>query len=147
MANKEIVNKKTICDVVMKLFLYADMCKMIHYTTDKIHCHKLCDEVRDSITKFADDLAEQVFGQIGKPQYNDFSTKQNISLTRDIVDICKKCFVIANDLKKTPMTDSTVSLIDDFCGEMSQKAYLGSFDDISNEKINECVNNVIKKYL
>lgn len=141
------MERKDVCDIVMKLFLYADMCKMIHYSTDKMHCHELCDDVRDTIMKFADDLAEQSFGEIGKPSYSDFTLKHSLQSTKDISQICKKCVGLAYEFKKKGVSDSMKSLIDDFCGDMRQKAYLGTFDNISNTKIDEAVNKIIERLL
>ena len=145
------MNKKDIADIVMKLFLYADMCKMIHYSTRKMHCHKLCDEVRDTIMDFADDLAEKAFGITGKPEFNDFSLKMSVSTSNDIAVICKNVVKLVEELRqKIDGNDvyagsGIVSIIDDFKSDMAQKIYLATFDDVSNEKLEECVRKAINK--
>lgn len=145
------MNKKDIADIVMKLFLYADMCKMIHYSTRKMHCHKLCDEVRDTIMEFADDLAEKAFGITGKPEFNDFSLKMSVSTSNDIAVICKNVVKLAEELRqKIDGNDvyagsGIVSIIDDFKSDMAQKIYLATFDDVSDEKLEECVRKAINK--
>lgn len=145
------MNKKDIADIVMKLFLYADMCKMIHYSTRKMHCHKLCDEVRDTIMEFADDLAEKAFGITGKPEFNDFSLKMSVSTSNDIAVICKNVVKLVEELRqKIDGNDvyagsGIVSIIDDFKSDMAQKIYLATFDDVSDEKLEECVRKAINK--
>lgn len=145
------MNKKDIADIVMKLFLYADMCKMIHYSTRKMHCHKLCDEVRDTIMEFADDLAEKAFGITGKPEFNDFSLKMSVSTSNDIAVICKNVVKLVEELRqKIDGNDvyagsGIVSIIDDFKSDMAQKVYLATFDDVSDEKLEECVRKAINK--
>ena len=49
---------KGICEIVQKLYIYADETKKIHYTTEKNHTHELCDEVRDVILDFVDEFAK-----------------------------------------------------------------------------------------
>lgn len=139
-----------VTDEIMKLYLYGDVCKMIHYSTDKMHCHKLCDDVRDSINTFADNFAEQIFGYIGKPRFDEFSLKHSISFTNDISDICQQCIDIANGIRsmcERNKYNGLISLIDDFVGEQTQFVYLATFDKVSNKKIQECAKKVIKKYL
>lgn len=117
------MNKKDIANIVMRLFLYADMCKMIHYTTRKIHCHKLCDEVRDTIMEFADDLAE----------------------------ICKNVVKLVEELRQdidgsdVYAGSGIVSIIDDFKSNMAQKVYLANFDNVSDARLNEVVTKAINK--
>jgi len=145
------MDKKKIADVVMKLFLYGDVCKMIHYSTPKMHCHKLCDEVRDSITTFADDLAEKGFGITGKPEFGDFSLKLNITVSNDIAVVCQNVVHLVDELRKDIADDDNwsgiVSIIDDFKAEMSQKIYLANFDDVSTKRLEEVIRRVIKKVL
>lgn len=141
---------KVAIDNIMKLYLYADVCKMIHYTTEKIHEHKLADDVRDSIMKFADELAEQTFGYSGKPKLSDFSLKHNLIVCTNISQLCQTVLKIVQDLRKEYEKDNmygVVSIIDDFIGELSQYVYLGQFDNISNDKINEVLTKVITKYI
>ena len=64
--------QQEVCDIIMKLYMYADVTKMVHYSTDKNHAHELCDIIRDNILDFADELAEQFFGYSGKPSFSDF---------------------------------------------------------------------------
>ena len=72
------------CDIIFKLYLYADTAKMIHYTIDSMHGHELADDVRDTIIDFADDLAEQYFGYYGKPRFSQLSINQEIKIDEDI---------------------------------------------------------------
>lgn len=147
------MEKNKIADIVMKLFLYGDMCKMIHYSTEKMHCHKLCDEVRDCINDFADDLAEKGFGITGKPEFSDFSLKLSVSSSDDIAVICKNCVDLVEDLRQeidgsdVYAGSGIVSIIDDFKSDMAQKIYLANFDNVSNEKLNECITKAINKVL
>lgn len=128
-----------ICDIIFKLYLYADNTKMIHYYTDRNHEHELADKVRDTILTFVDDLAEQTFGYYGKPSFNDMSLKQDISIEKDLNKICQKCIDTVNPIRtsfmKNDKLSGIVSLIDDFKGELGQMAFLGTFDKVSNYKL------------
>lgn len=145
------MNKKDISKAVMQLFLYGDLCKMIHYSTKKHHCHVLCDTVRDEITEFADELAEQSYGILGKPSYSDFSLRNSVKKTSDIAQLCKNAVGVVEPLRKEienkPKFSGIVSLIDDFKSKMAKDAYLASFDGVSSTLINECVENVVDNYL
>lgn len=138
---------ENITDNIMKLYLYADCCKMIHYTTEIMHIHELCDQVRNKIVEFTDDLAEQAFGYFGKPNYQDFTINQTIEPTPDIAKLCKKVLGVVIPMREIFVDEDLnglVSLIDDFTAAMRQFIYLSTFD---NEKINEVVNKVVDKYL
>jgi DNA-binding ferritin-like protein len=143
------MEKKEIADLVMGLFVYADVCKMIHYTTEQMHCHTLCDDVRDTIMEFADELAEKAFGHTGKPSFEDFSMKLTVKKTQDIAEVCNKCIELVEGLRKTVADDDTysgiVSIIDDFKSDMAQKIYLATFDDVEKDaKVNEEVDKLRK---
>ena len=144
------MTRKDISNTVMKLFLYADMCKMIHYSTKKHHCHILCDSVRDEINEFADELAEQAYGLVGKPGFSDFSLRHSVKKTNDIAKLCKNVIALVEPLRteieKNPKYSGLVSLIDDFKSKMSKDIYLASFDGVT-AKINECVDSVLAEYL
>ena len=143
------MNRKDIANIVMRLFLYADMCKMIHYTTRKMHCHKLCDEVRDTIMEFADDLAEKAFGHTGKPNFNDFSLRLSVKKSSDIAAVCKNVVDLVEGLRKeienNDKYSGIVSIIDDFKSDMAQKVYLANFDNVSDARLNEAVTKAIQK--
>ena len=145
------MTRKDISNTVMKLFLYGDLCKMIHYSTKKHHCHVLCDSVRDDITEFADELAEQAYGILGKPSYSDFSLRNSIKKTNDIAQLCKNVVGVVEPLRKSiegnAKFSGLVSLIDDFKSKMAKNAYLASFDGVSSTLINECVDRVVNQYL
>ena len=131
--------QQEICDILMKLYMYADVTKMVHYTTEKNHAHELCDIIRDDITEFADDLAEQFFGYNGKPSFSDFSFDQSINQTDDLGELCKSVSEMVDELRKECDKDSKlsnlVSLIDDFKGDMSKDAFLATFDKVSDYKM------------
>lgn len=145
------MEKSKIANLVMNLFFYSDMCKMIHYTTEKMHCHTLCDDVRDEIMEFADELAETAFGHTGKPEFSDFSMKASIKKSEDISGICKNVVALVEDLRKeiegNDEYSGLVSIIDDFKQKMAQKVYLATFDNVSNEKMNEAISRAISKVL
>ena len=128
-----------ICDVIFKLYLYADNTKMIHYYTDSNHEHELADKVRDTILSFVDDLAEQTFGYFGKPSFSDMSLKQDISIEKDLNKICQRCLDTVAPLRtafnKNDKLTGIVSLIDDCKGELCQMEFLGTFDRVSNYKL------------
>lgn len=128
---------KEFINIVFKLYLYADLTKKIHYTTEKSNTHKLCDEVRDAITSFSDDVAEQFFGVFGKPTLDLFPRLNQLSINEDLdlSGICDKMITTAIALKKVFDVDErlvgTQSLIDDFCGEMSKFKFLSTFDELN----------------
>lgn len=145
------MDKKNIAEIVMKLFLYADMCKMVHYSAEKMHCHLLSDEVRDTITSFADDLAEKAFGITGKPTFTDFSLKLAVKQSKDISEICQNASDLAEGLRKSiegnDRYSGIVSIIDDFKSDMAQKVYLATFDDVSDRKLEEAVSRSLRRML
>ena len=131
---------ENICDAIFRLYLYADMTKMIHYSTDSNHCHELCDKVRDSILEFADSIAEQYFGYHGKPSFSDMTLDHKIKYTDDIGDLCKTVADMTDDLRGMFVNESKlqnlVSLIDDFKGDMEKDIFLATFDKVSKYKGN-----------
>lgn len=132
---------KSICDAVTRLYLYADNTKFIHYSTPKNHMHKLCDEVRDRILEFTDELAESCFGYQGKPSYSDFSIKTEITTSEDLRDICENCIGVVIELRKEcekeEKLSGVVSLIDDFMATMDKEKFLCTFDKLSGDSNNE----------
>lgn len=132
---------KDICDIIFKLYLYADNTKMIHYSTDLNHEHELADKLRDKILSFVDDLAEETFGYFGKPSFNDMSLKQNISVEKDLSKICQQCINIVAPIRtnfdKNEKLSGIVSLIDDFKGDLGKMSFLGTFDRVSNYKLDK----------
>lgn len=127
-----------ICDTVFRLYLYADMTKMIHYSSETMHQHELCDKVRDAINGYADELAEQFFGYNGKPSFSDFSLKHDVNMTDDLGRLCGYVLVLAETIRKeadkNKKLTGIVSLTDDFVGELNQLVFLTKFDRISNYK-------------
>ena len=133
------MNFQTICDVIFKLYLYADNAKMIHYTISTMHGHELADDVRDAIVDFADELAEQYFGYFGRPRFGQLSVKQDIEVEEDINSLCKKCVALVEPVReecnKTSKLSGLVSLVDSFKEKMSKLVFLGTFDKVSNVKL------------
>lgn len=127
------------CDIIFKLYLYADTAKMIHYTIESMHGHELADEVRDTIIEFADELAEQYFGYYGKPRFGQLSIKHDIKIDDDINVLCKNCLdmveVVRKEFEKEDRLSGIVSLIDGFKEKMSKFVFLGTFDKVSNLKL------------
>lgn len=130
------MNFSTICDTIFRLYLYADMCKMIHYSTSSNHEHELADGIRDAIIDFTDELAENTFGFYGKPKFNDMSLNLDIQNTNDLGKLCQ--FVVditeavRKDFEKNDKLSGIVSLIDDFKKTMSKNVFLATFDKVSN---------------
>lgn len=133
------MNFQETCDIIFKLYLYADTAKMIHYTIDSMHGHELADDVRDTIIDFADDLAEQYFGYYGKPRFSQLSINQEIKIDEDINKLCKNCVdtveIIRTECEKNSKLSGIVSLIDSFKENMSKLVFLGTFDKVSNTKL------------
>ena len=129
---------KTVCNLIFRLYAYSDATKIIHYSTNSNHTHQLCDEIRDTILDFVDDLAEQSFGIIGKPSFNDMELTSDITVSDNLDGICTDAMASVEDYyskcTKDPKMTPIVSLIDDFNGKMSQKKFLATFDKHSNYK-------------
>ena len=127
------------CDIIFKMYLYADTAKMIHYTIESMHGHELADEVRDTIIEFADELAEQYFGYYGKPRFGQLSIKHDIKVDEDINKLCQNGLdtveVVRTECEKNPKLSGIVSLVDGFKEKMSKLVFLGTFDKISNVKL------------
>lgn len=124
------------CDVIFKLYLYADTAKMIHYTIDSMHGHELADTVRDAIIEFADELAEQYYGYYGRPRFSQLSINHDIKVTDDINKLCQNCIDLVEPLRdeaeKNKKLSGIVSLMDSFKEKISKSAFLGTFDKVSN---------------
>lgn len=135
------MNFQTICDIIFKLYLYADAFKMIHYCTELTSgfAHGKCDEIRVLITIFADDLAEQYFGYAGRPDFDQLSLKQDINTSDDPGKLCgsvqKLVDPVWDYVSKKPELSNLVSLIDDFKGKLNKYAFLFTFDKVSNFKM------------
>ena len=129
---------KEVCDAITRLYLYADNTKFIHYSTPKNHMHKLCDETRDEILNFVDELAESYFGYQGKPSYSDFSIKTDISQSEDLRGICDNCEGVVTPIRtecdKEEKLKGIVSLIDDFLAKLGKIKFLCTFDKLSNNE-------------
>lgn len=127
------------CDIIFKLYLYADSAKMIHYTIDSMHGHELADDVRDTIIEFTDELAEQYFGYYGKPRFGQLSINQEIKIDEDINKLCQNCVntveIVRTECEKNSKLSGIVSLIDSFKEKMSKLVFLGTFDKVSNAKL------------
>lgn len=127
------------CDIIFKLYLYADTAKMIHYSIDSMHGHELADDVRDAIIDFADELAEQYFGYYGKPRFGQLSIKHDIKIDEDLGKLCQNCLnsveIMRTEFEKNNKLSGIVSLIDGFKEKMSKLVFLGTFDKVSNIKL------------
>ena len=125
-----------VCDIIFKLYLYADTAKMIHYSIDSMHGHELADDVRDCIIEFADELAEQYFGYYGKPRFGQLSIKHDIKIEDDLNKLCQNCLdmveVVRTESEKNNKLSGIVSLVDGFKEKMSKLVFLGTFDKVSN---------------
>ena len=135
------MNFQETCDIIFKLYLYADTAKMIHYTIDSMHGHELADDVRDCIIEFADELAEQYFGYYGKPRFTQLSINHDIKVEEDINKLCQNCVdmveIVRTDCNKNPKLSGIVSLVDGFKEKMSKLVFLGTFDKVSNIKLSK----------
>lgn len=135
------MNYQEICNIIFKLYLYSDTAKMIHYSIESMHGHELADEVRDTIIDFADELAEQYFGYYGRPNFNQLSIKHDIKIDNDINKLCQNCIdtveIVRSEFNKNDKLSGIVSLIDDFKSKLSKIAFLGTFDKVSNVKLNK----------
>lgn len=129
---------KGICEIVQKLYIYADETKKIHYSTQKNHTHELCDEIRDVILDFVDEFAEQMFGIYGKPSFNDFVSFNEIKVdgTDDLNKLCENCINLISlfykENKNNEKLSGIISLMDDFKGKLNKMQFLSTFDKITN---------------
>lgn len=130
---------KDVCDIIFKMYLYADSAKMIHYSIETMHGHELADQVRDEIIDFADELAEQYFGYFGRPRFGQLSIKHDIRVDSDLNKLCQNCLDVVEPLRaslsKNDRLSGIVSLIDGFKEKISKLAFLGTFDRVSNIKL------------
>lgn len=133
------MNYQDVCDIIFKLYLYADTAKMIHYSIDSMHGHELADDVRDCIIDFADELAEQYFGYYGKPRFGQLTLKQDIKTEEDLGKLCQNCLdtveIVRTESEKNNKLSGIVSLVDGFKEKMSKLVFLGTFDKVSNIKL------------
>lgn len=128
---------KEIADAVTRLYLYGVSTKFIHYSNKGSHTHEQCDELKEHIDDFADELAESTFGYIGKPTFSNFSIDQEISSCKDIRDICDRCegvvAPIRTECDKDDKMSGIVSLIDDFLAYLGKAKFLATFDKFSGQ--------------
>ena len=128
---------KKVCNLIFILYAYADATKMIHYSTKSNHTHQLCDDIRDAILEFVDELAEQSFGYIGNPNFADMKLTTDIQRTDDLKTLCsmvsKSIESYRSDCEKDDKMASIVSLIDDFNGKLSKLSFLATFDKYSKK--------------
>lgn len=126
---------KNVYDAIFRLYLYADTCKIIHYTCDKNHGHELADEIRNSILDFVDDFAEQYFGYNGKPNKSELTIKLDVKEEDNLDAICQDVIDIVEPLRtefnKNSKLSNLVSLIDDFKGSINKCKFLATFDHLS----------------
>lgn len=126
---------KSIYDAIFRLYLYADTCKIIHYTCEKNHFHELADQIRSLIIAFVDELAEQYFDYNGKPKKSELTIKLDVKEEDELSDICQDVMDIVEPLRtefnKNPKLSGLVSLIDDFKGSMNKCKFLATFDRLS----------------
>ena len=126
-----------IGDIVFKLYLYADATKLIHYSTSKNHTHELCDIVRNTIVDFADELAEQAFGYLGKPSYTQLTkiNRLEINETDSLEELCDRASeivdILRTEFEKDAKLSGIVSAIDDYKGAMLKNKFLCTFDKVS----------------
>ena len=63
---------KTILAFIEKLELYKTKIKALHWDSDNLSQHKLCDEIADSIAEFQDQVSEVEQSISGKLPKNQF---------------------------------------------------------------------------
>lgn len=78
---------KNFCDSIMRMYLYADMIKAIHLSTEIYWEHSLCDDAQDKIRDKIDELAEQIYGYYGKPKFTDFKLDLDIYYENDLAKL------------------------------------------------------------
>lgn len=132
---------KLVCDSIFRLYLYADVCKMIHYSTDSNHAHELSDDLRNTIIDLSDELAEGFFGFYGKPRFSELTVKLDINSTDDLGKLCQNVIDVVEPLRKefakNNKLSGLVSLIDDFKQKLSKDTFLATFDKVSNYKLSK----------
>ena len=135
------MNYKDVCDSIFRLYEYAIATKMIHYSIDSMHGHKLADEVYEELLEFIDTLAEQYFGYFGKPSYAQLSLQSDIKADEDISRLCQNFMGIVDALHTEFSKDShlsgIVSAIDSFKEHIATNVFLATFDKVSKIKLNK----------
>lgn len=124
-----------ICNFITSLYLYADMTKFIHYSTNSNHKHELADDLRDKILEFSDDFAEQMFGILHKPRFSEFTLDLSLKYSEKIGGICKILLKLVGEVQEELKDDdkftSILSLIDDFKGELNKIVFLDTLGDLN----------------
>ena len=135
-----VMELRQITDIIFRLYLYADLTKKIHYSTDSNHAHEMCDKIRNTIVDFADELAEETFGYYGKPSYSDLPSINSLEIneTDDLGELCSRASetvdILRTEFNKNEKLSGIVSVIDDYKGDMQKNIFLCSFDKVSNFK-------------
>lgn len=106
------------------------MTKRVHYSTNELSEHELCDTIMDDIKEFADTIAEAGYGHYGKPSIGDMTVKIKVDERDSLKEICEDVIDIALQLregfddKSDKSTQSLVSLTDDFIATIKKDLFL-----------------------
>lgn len=130
-----MISERQISEAVTRVYLYALNTKFIHYSTKRSHMHQLTDEAYWALQHFADNFAEAAYGIIGKPPYNIFSVKTEISQSNDLRNICTNVKGVLTPIRtkiaKEEEKSGIVSMIDDVFAKLDRITFLCTFDKIA----------------
>lgn len=139
------MNKK-ILDFVNKLEGYKTAIKQLHWDSNSLSQHELCDDIADSIAEFQDTVSEVEQSITGKLKVNslkptEYKIKDLKSFVEDVLDATNSFYKEVKD-----MGDTYVGMASDcesFLSDMQRKLYLVNFtlkEELKNrlrDKINE----------
>ncbi len=94
------MDNKRIIEFIVKMQYFNLKIKFIHWTTDFMSEHKLCDMIYDELNDSIDSIAEVSFGINGKPKFSDFKIKTNTKKTDSLCDILNEIkILIINEIE------------------------------------------------
>jgi hypothetical protein len=123
------MNKKVL-DFVNKLEGYKTAIKQLHWDSNSLSQHELCDDIADSIAEFQDTVSEVEQSITGKLKVNslkptEYKIKDLKSFVQDVLDETNTFYKEVKD-----MGDTYVGMASDcesFLSDMQRKLYLVNF--------------------
>lgn len=146
---------KTILAFIEKLELYKTKIKALHWDSDNLSQHKLCDEIADSIAEFQDQVSEVEQSISGKLPKNQFRPdNQEYGEVGTLKEFVKTVIDATNEFYKKLQDkgDEYIGMRSDcesFLSDMQRKLYLVNFTmkEDMKRRIAEMVNESRPKNL
>ena len=117
--------KKNIIAYINILHGYATAIKNLHWSSNTMSEHKLCDDIADSITSNEDEIAEicqGIYGQIAKNELKP--TQYTISTTKSMLDDLLKDTESFYEKLEGNEFIGLRSVVENFLGEINKFQYL-----------------------